>query len=87
MDDSTKPRPVATALFLLFLLTFFGGGLLLFINLFVPFLPEEAFALIALVVGSMLVVLAVVGKCIEAIKWLRVATDTEPTDDSPAADE
>lgn len=76
MDNGQRPHPIVKALFFLFLIVFFGGGLLLIVNLFVPFLPEAAFAIVALVIGAMLVVLAIVGKCVAAIRALRHATKT-----------
>ena len=75
-NHTPKPHPIVTVLFFAFLLTFFGGGLLLFINLFVPFLPEAAFAIVALVVGAMFLVLLIVGKCVQVITALRRATKT-----------
>ena len=93
MEDDKKPHPTVTFLFVMFLIAFFGGGLLLFINLFVPFLSETAFAIIALSVGAMFMVLLVVGKCVQAITALRHVTqactsaDTEFTDEHIQTDD
>ncbi len=76
MEDGKRPHPIIAVGFVLFLIAFFGGGLLLFVNLFVPFLPEAAFAVIALGVGGMLLVLLVVGKCVQVVTALRPGTTT-----------
>jgi hypothetical protein len=76
MEDDKRPHPIIAVVFVLFLTAFFGGGLLLFVNLFVPFLPEAAFAIIALSVGGMLLVLLVVGKCVQVVTALRPGTTT-----------
>lgn len=76
MEDDKKPHPIITIVFMLFLMAFFGGGLLLIVNLFVPFLPEAAFAAIALIVGGMLLVLLVIGKCVQVVTALRSSATT-----------
>jgi hypothetical protein len=87
-----RPHPVVTGLFLLFLITFFGGGLLLFVNLFVKFLPEGVFAIIGLCIGVEFVVLAIAGKCFSVVSEMRKAArlaasvPNEPSD-SPAQTE
>ena len=53
MEEQKRPHPIVLALFVAFLVAFFGGGLLLFVNLFVRFLPEAAFAIIALIVAAL----------------------------------
>jgi len=74
MEDTKTPHPIVKYLFIVFLIGFFGGGLLLFVNLFVPFLDEGAIAIIGLCVGSFLVVGTVVGWCIQVITGLRRLT-------------
>ena len=76
MENDNKPHPIVAVLFVVFLVTFFGGGCALFINLFVPFLPEAAFAIIALIIGAMLLVLLAVGTCVQVITALRRPTKT-----------
>lgn len=66
-----KPHPVVVGLFWLFLVSFFGGGLAVFVHLFIPFLSEAAFAIIALVLLAEFVVLWVAGKAIEVFSFLR----------------
>lgn len=86
MKDDKNSHPIAKALFVVFLIVFFGGGLLLFVNLLVPFLPEAAFAITALIIGAMMVVLAVVGKCVEVIRTLRRAARPSWTGESQPPD-
>ena len=87
MEDDKNPHPILAFLFAVFLIAFFGGGLLLFINLLVPFLPEAAFSIIALSVGAMFVVLVVVGKCVQVITALRRAAKTSGSDDAESLEE
>jgi hypothetical protein len=54
-----------------FLLTFFGSGLLVFLNLFFHFLSEAAFAKIALVLLAEFALLFVIGKCVQVISAMR----------------
>ncbi len=86
-NDDHKLHPILAVLFALFLMAFFGGGLLLFINLFVPFLTEGVFAMIAIGVGAVFVVGAIAGKCFEVITTLRAVTKTGSSADSDPADE
>lgn len=71
MQDEKPLHPVVGAAFLLFLLQFFGCGLAVFVNLFVPFLGEMAFPIIALVLMAELAVLFVVGKAVQIVTALR----------------
>jgi len=71
MENQAKPHPVVKSLFFVFLVTFFGGGLALVVNLFIPFLGEAAFAILALVIMAELLILLVVGKCVQVISALR----------------
>ncbi len=72
--DSNKPHPLVRVLLAVILMTFFGGGLALFLNLFIPFLSEGAFAIIALIIMAELLALFVVGKCVQVISALRKST-------------
>lgn len=87
MENERRPNPVLAALFFIFLIVFFGGGLLLVVHLFVPFLHEDAFALIALVIGSMFVVLAIVAKCVQMISPLRRVAERGSSGDANLVDE
>jgi hypothetical protein len=71
MTDERKPHPVVTALLLLFLFQFFGGGIVVFLNLFLHFLEESVFAIIAVVLLSEFVVLLIVGKAGHVVMELR----------------
>ena len=86
MEEPAKPHPVVAALFWVFLLTFFGGGLAVFVNLFVPFLGEAAFSIIALVLMAEFVIMLVVGKSIQVISGLRRRAESLPRrpDDPPS---
>jgi hypothetical protein len=79
-----KPHPLLRILFLVFLASFFGGGLLLFLNLFFHFFNEAAFAIIALVIMAEFLLLLFVGICVRAVSALRSlrrnASDIEPTE-------
>jgi len=76
MDDRRKPPLAVRILILIILMTFFGGGLALFVNLFVPFLNEAAFAILALIIMAEFVVGIIAAKCVQAISALRHATKT-----------
>jgi hypothetical protein len=68
------------------LFTFFGGGLALFVNLFIPFLHGDAYAVIALIIMAEFVVLLVVGKAMQMISALRSLRDASAaTRDDPEA--
>lgn len=73
MSENKTPQthPLVTLLLGVFLISFFGGGLALLVNLFIPFLGEAAFPIIALVVMAELLVLLVVGKCMQVVSTLR----------------
>lgn len=71
MKSEEKPHPVVRFFLLLILATFFGGGLALFVNLFVPFLNEAAFCIIAIVVMTEVLVGLLVGKCMQIVCGLR----------------
>ena len=75
MPDKTKPHPLTRLMLATLLVTFFGGGLLVFVNLFVPCLNERAHAIISGVVLAELVVGAVAGKCMQAVSALRRLRD------------
>lgn len=78
-EDQNKPHIVVAVVGWVLLITFFGGGLLLFINLFVPFLPEEVFPIIALSVLALLVVGWIAGTCVQAVSNLRCVTTDKST--------
>lgn len=84
MPDPRKPHPLTRLVLAALLVTFFGGGLLLFVNLFVPFLNEGAQAIIGGVVLVELVVGAVVGKCMQAVSTLRRLRDLSGVDPGSA---
>ncbi|HVA47047.1 MAG TPA: hypothetical protein VNH11_11830 [Pirellulales bacterium] len=73
MADEKQPQPPLTlkVLFWIFLLTFFGGGVILFANPFGHFLPEAAFAIIALAIMAEFALLFVVGAFVRVIGWHR----------------
>jgi hypothetical protein len=66
-----RPHRVIRVFLAVFLITFFGAGLALFVNLFIPFLNEGAFALIALLVMAEFLVMFIVGKSIQVVSALR----------------
>ena len=66
-----KPGPLASSLSVFFLIAFFGCGAVVVANLFFKFLSEEAFAILALGMLAILFVLAVVGKCISVLRFMR----------------
>ena len=68
--DKTKPSLITQVLLAIFLLTFFGGGLALFVSLFIPFLDKDAYAIIALMVMAEVVVLLLVGKIMQVVSGL-----------------
>jgi hypothetical protein len=81
-----KPPWITRLLLAVFLISFFGGGVILIVNLFFPFLGEAAFPIIALVVMAELLVLLVVGKCVQTasgLRRLRNAALAVPLDQSP----
>lgn len=71
MANEPPPPPLIKVLFWLFLLSFFGGGAILLANLFGHFLPEAAFAIVALVVMSEIALLFVVGVSVRVFRWQR----------------
>jgi hypothetical protein len=80
MEKEKRLHPVVVILSWIFLITFFGGGLVMFVNLFVHFLNEGVFAIIALVIMAELVVLLVVAKTMQVISALRHAAESSSVD-------
>ncbi len=79
-SDTQKPHLAVVVVFWVFLLTFFGGGLAVFINLFVPFLTEAAYAIIAISLFAELLILLVVGKSVQIISSLRQQAEALPAE-------
>lgn len=74
MTDEEQPRQppmIVKILFWSFVLSFFGGGAILFANLFWHFLPQSAFAFIALIIMAELVPLLIVGIAASVIGRMR----------------
>jgi hypothetical protein len=71
-----KTNRFATWRAVIFLIQFFGCCLAIFVNAFLPFLNEDAFQIIALVLFGELVLLYVAEKSIQAIAALRRAMAT-----------
>lgn len=71
----------------LFLITFLGGGLFLFINLFIPFLSEAAFCIIALIIMAELLPLLIVGRCLQVVSVLRALRENIPPITQVASDD
>lgn len=70
-EKQPGPSPVLLSFIWLLLLTFFGGGAILFANAFGHFLSESAFAIVALVVMADLAVLLIAGVFVRVIGWHR----------------
>lgn len=71
MAGEKQPPLILKVLCWLFLVSLFGGGAVLFANLFGHFLPEAAFAIVALVIMAELVVLLIAGSTVRAISRVR----------------
>lgn len=85
--DNAKPHPVVRAIVALVLVTFFGGGLLVFVNLFIPFLNEAAFSIIALILLAEFLVLFFVGKCMQVLSALPSSSHKPSTAARPVPDD
>lgn len=74
MAEQKPVHPAVKILFWSFIVTFFGGGLLVFVNNLVvrrPFLPKEAEAVIGGVVLVEFIGMVVISKCIMGVKAVR----------------
>lgn len=77
MTEQKPVHPVVKILLWIFLLTFFGGGLLVFVNnVIVTFLPERAAEIIGGIVLIEIIALFVISKCVSGVKMVRRISGT-----------
>ena len=73
-------KRIQVALFIIFVVTFFGGGLLIFVNnLICEFLPESTAEIIGGCVLIEFLLLYAVTKCVGAVRVVRRISDS-PSD-------